>query len=177
MRYRLFGFTTTLLLAIFSIELAAQNEIVHIYGQLKDFYSKEKLDYCLIEVFKEGAIFDNLNADTSGKYGFKLLLGFEYTIKYSKADYLAKSIIIDTRSIPDEEKAGGFDMNIDGTLFPSVPGFRKKVLDKPVARCAYQKESDGLIFDFEYSAKRQKEITNELERAQRKNASRKKSRK
>ena len=164
MNYKLIRYSLSLLLAVAFCQLAAQNEIAHIYGQLKDQTTKKKLEGCLVQAFKDGATFDSYDAGTSGKYDFKLPLGFVYDVKFSKADYLSKIIRIDTRNIPQEEKAGGFDMNVDGTLFPSRPGFNTDLLKEPMAKAVYDPKGDGLGFDFGYSERKQKEIDAEFKR-------------
>ncbi len=164
MNYKLIRYSLSLLLAMACSQVVAQNEIAHIYGQLKDFSTKKKLEGCLVQVYKDGATFDNYDAGSTGKYDFKLPLGFVYDIKFSKAEYLSKIIRIDTRNIPDEDKGGGFDMNVDGTLFPSRPGFNTDLLKEPMAKAAFSPAADGLEFDFPYSDKKAKEIEIEFKR-------------
>jgi hypothetical protein len=143
-------------------ELFAQD--VHIYGQLKDEKTKKKLDGCLVQVMKDGAIYDSYDAAGSGKYDFKLPVGFAYDIKFSKGDYLSKVVRVDTRNIPEEDVGGGFDMQVDGTLFPSVEGFNTDILRDPMAIAKYNKAADTFEFDFDYTEKKQKEIDAEFKR-------------
>lgn len=164
MIYKLLKYTLSLFLVLFIVQLCAQNEVAHVYGQLKDQATKKKLEGCLVQVFKDGAVFDNYDAGATGKYDFKLPLGFTYDIKFSKGDYLSKVIRIDTHNIPEEERGGGFDMNVDGTLFPFREGFNTDLLRDPMARAYYNPKGDGLEFDFPYSDKKQKEIDAEFKR-------------
>jgi hypothetical protein len=143
----------------------AQNDIAHVFGQLKDQTTKKKLEGVIVQVFKDGMVFDTYNAGTTGKYDFKLPLGFTYDIKFSKGgDYLAKVIRIDTRNIPEEDRYGGFDMNVDGTLFPYRQGFNTDLLREPLAKASYNPSEDGLSFDFAYSEQKAKEIDAEFKR-------------
>jgi tetratricopeptide (TPR) repeat protein len=145
--------------------MSAQNDIAHVFGQLKDQTTKKKLEGVTVQVFKDGMVFDSFNAGTTGKYDFKLPLGFTYDIKFSKAgEYLAKVIRIDTRNIPEEDRYGGFDMNVDGTLFPYRPGFNTDLLREPMAKASYNPSEDGLSFDFAYSEQKAKEIDAEFKR-------------
>ena len=161
---KLLKYLLLLLCSVFVFPLVAQNEIAHIYGQLKDQSTKKKLDGCMVQVFKDGASFDSFDAGTTGKYDFKLPLGFTYDIKFSKGDYLSKIIRIDTRNIPEEDRMGGFDMNIDGTLFPYREGFNTDLLKEPLAKASYSPGGDELEFDFPYSEKKAKEIEAEFKR-------------
>ncbi len=143
----------------------SQNDIAHVFGQLKDQTTKKKLEGVIVQVFKDGMVFDTYNAGTTGKYDFKLPLGFTYDIKFSKGgDYLAKVIRIDTRNIPEEDRYGGFDMNVDGTLFPYRQGFNTDLLREPLAKANYNPSEDGLTFDFAYSEQKAKEIEAEFKR-------------
>jgi len=143
----------------------SQNDIAHVFGQLKDQTTKKKLEGVIVQVFKDGMVFDTYNAGTTGKYDFKLPLGFTYDIKFSKGgEYLAKVIRIDTRNIPEEDRYGGFDMNVDGTLFPYRQGFNTDLLREPLAKAFYNPAEDGLTFDFAYSEQKAKEIDAEFKR-------------
>jgi hypothetical protein len=129
----------------------SQNDIAHVFGQLKDQNTKKKLEGVTVQVFKDGMVFDTYNAGSTGKYDFKLPLGFTYDIKFSKTgEYLAKVIRIDTRNIPEEDRYGGFDMNVDGTLFPYRQGFNTDLLREPLAKAFYNPAEDGLTFYFAY---------------------------
>jgi hypothetical protein len=151
--------------ALMSLVGLSQNDIAHVFGQLKDQNTKKKLEGVTVQVFKDGMVFDTYNAGTTGKYDFKLPLGFTYDIKFSKSgEYLAKVIRIDTRNIPEEDRYGGFDMNVDGTLFPYRQGFNTDLLREPLAKASYNPSEDGLSFDFAYSEQKAKEIEAEFKR-------------
>lgn len=164
MIYKLLKYSLALTLATVVFQLSAQNEFAHLFGQLKDEGTRKKLDGCQVQVFKDGSQFDVYDAGTTGKYEFKLPLGFTYDIKFSKPDYLSKIIRIDTRNIPEEERYGGFDMNIDGTLFPYREGFNTDILKDPLAIAKYDDVGDELAFDFDYSEGKAKMIQAEFKR-------------
>lgn len=132
----------------------AQNEVVHIYGQLRDDVNKKKLDGCKVTVFKDGSQADLIDTGNSGKYDLTLKLGHTYDIKFFKEGYLQKVIRLDTRNIPEEERYGGFDMNVPGTLFPEREGFNTELLKEPIAIAKYFPNADGLMFDEDYSTKK-----------------------
>ncbi len=134
--------------------LRAQNEVVHIYGQLRDDVNKKKLDGCKVTVFKDGSQADLIDTGTSGKYDLTLKLGHTYDIKFSKEGFLPKILRLDTRNIPEEERYGGFDMNVPGTLFADREGFNTDLLKEPIAIAKYFPNEDALKFDEDYSAKK-----------------------
>lgn len=151
-------------LSCFAFSSFAQNETLSVYGQLKDEGTKKKLENCTVQVFKDGTLFDTYEAGGSGKYEFKMPLGSNYDIKFSKAGYASKIIRIDTRNIPAEDRAGGFESNIDGFLFEAPEGFNMEILSEPMAKAAFDSETNAIIFDFEYTDRRQEIIDQELKR-------------
>ncbi|MFM7233948.1 MAG: hypothetical protein ACKOZM_05105, partial [Flavobacteriales bacterium] len=155
-----------LFLVVSGVEALAQSDVAHVFGQLKDQTTKKKLEGVTVQVFKDGMVYDSYNAGSSGKYDFKLPLGFTYDIKFSKGtDYLAKVVRIDTRNIPEELRYGGFEMALDGVLFPFRQGFNTALLKEPLAKASYNAASeDGLTWDFAYSEQRAKEIDAEFKR-------------
>ena len=165
MENRLLKYVLVVVVMLCSCPVWAQNDIAHVFGQLKDQTTKKKLEGVTVQVFKDGMVFDSYNAGTTGKYDFKLPLGFTYDIKFSKGtEYLSKVIRIDTRNIPEEDRYGGFDMNVDGTLFPYRQGFNTDLLREPLAKATYNPSEDGLSFDFAYSEQKAKEIDAEFKR-------------
>ncbi len=165
MNNRALKYVLSFIALLFCGQMFAQGDIAHVFGQLKDQTTKKKLEGVTVQVFKDGMVFDSYNAGTTGKYDFKLPLGFTYDIKFSKTgEYLAKVIRIDTRNIPEEDRYGGFDMNVDGTLFPYRQGFNTDLLREPLAKASYNPSEDGLSFDFAYSEQRAKEIDAEFKR-------------
>ncbi|MFM9986114.1 MAG: hypothetical protein ACKVOK_12820 [Flavobacteriales bacterium] len=153
-----------LTLTSFAFSSFAQNETLSVYGQLKDESTKKKLDNCTVQVFKDGTLFDTYEAGSTGKYEFKMPLGSNYDIKFSKGGYASKIIRIDTRNIPAEDRAGGFESNIDGFLFEAPEGFNLDILSEPMAKAAFDSETNAIIFDFDYTERRQEIIDEELKR-------------
>ena len=141
-----------------------QKEVYYISGQLKDKEFKKRLDGVQIIVYKDGGQFDVYNSGTSGKYEFNLPLGFVYDVKFTKQDYLSKIVRVDTRNIPEEDKAGGFETNMNGELFKAPEGFNTDILKEPMAVASFNSQTNTLEFDFEYSEKRQKAIDAEFKR-------------
>jgi hypothetical protein len=162
MSLRLLKYLLLVLFSIVTCEIFSQE--VHLYGQLKDEKTKKKLEGCLVQIMKDGVIYDSYDAGASGKYDFNLPIGFAYDMKFSKQDYLPKIVRVDTRNIPEEDVDGGFDMAVDGTLFQMIEGFNTDILMDPMAIAKYDKNGDGFTFDFDYTAKQQKEIDAEFKR-------------
>ncbi len=154
----------SLFFLVFVSQLVAQSDEFTVSGQLKDEGTKKKLDDCTVQVFKDGSLFDTFETGTSGRYNFTLPQGSNYDLKFTKPDFSTKIIRIDTRNIPAEDRAGGFEMTVDGTLFKIPEGFNTELLKEPMAKAAFDSQTNSLQFDFEYTDRRLEVIDTELKR-------------
>ena len=109
-------------LVVSSNIVLAQNEVIRIksQGAIIDSDTDKKLDGVQVIVFKNGAQEKVYDAGSSGKFDFTLPLGYSYDLKFSRADYVTKIIRVDTRNIPAEDRAGGFLMEFESSLFKYV---------------------------------------------------------
>jgi hypothetical protein len=141
---------------ILAIEHSAQD--IHLYGHIKDQQSMVVLRDIKVEIYANDKMSEQMDADSSGKYDFKVPLGAVYDIWFSRRGYFSKSIRIDARGIPDSLIESGFEMQLDGTLFRKVRRIDPKVFEPPMSIAVYSSEIDNFLFDWAYSAKRQEEI-------------------
>jgi hypothetical protein len=146
--------------------LVAQNEVIRIksQGAIIDKDSEKKLDGVQVIVFKNGAQEKVFDAGSSGKFDFTLPLGYSYDLKFSRADYVTKIIRIDTRNIPAEDRAGGFLMEFESSLFKYIEGFDTDILKEPMGKAAFDSQTNYVTFDFEYTAEMNKKIEAEFKR-------------
>ncbi len=130
--------------------LLAQNEVIRIKseGSIIDKDSDKKLEGVQVIVFKNGAQENVFDAGTSGKFDFTLPLGYSYDLKFSKADYVTKIIRVDTRNIPAEDRAGGFLMEFEASLFKYVDGFNTDILKEPMGKAGFDSQTNYVTFDF-----------------------------
>ncbi len=142
----------------------SQKETVRVYGMLKDETTKKKLENVSVVVYKDGSQHDNFDTGNSGKYDLALTLGYTYDIKFAKDGYLQKIIRIDSRNIPEEERYGGFQFPMDGTLFPMREGFNTDLLKEPLALIKYDSQNDGLNYDEKYGSDKREKILAEHKR-------------
>lgn len=146
--------------------LIAQNEVIRIksQGAIIDKDTEKKLDGVQVIVFKNGAQEKVFDAGTSGKFDFTLPLGYSYDLKFSRADYVTKIVRIDTRNIPAEDRAGGFLMEFESSLFKYIDGFNTDILKEPIGKAAFDSQTNYVTFDFEYTAEMNKKIEAEFKR-------------
>lgn len=161
-------FSWSLFLVSFCISnsLIAQDETIRIKskGVIYDANTDSKLEGVQIIVFKNGAQESVTDAGKTGKFDFKLDLGYSYDLKFSRADYVTKIIRVDTRNIPTEDRAGGFQMEFEASLFKYVNGFNVDILKEPMGKAAFDSQTNFITFDFEYTASMNKKIEDEFKR-------------
>ena len=153
-------------LLVSSYSAVGQNEEIRIksQGAIIDKDSDKKLDGVQIIVFRNGAQERVFEAGTSGKFDFTLPLGYSYDLKFSRADYVTKIIRVDTRNIPAEDRAGGFLMEFESSLFKYVDGFNTDILKEPMGKAAFNSQTNYVTFDFDYTAEMNKKIDAEFKR-------------
>jgi len=135
-----------------------------VYGVVKDQDSFKKMEGVNITVLKDGKEVESFPTSVNGKYELHLVLGSTYKLVYSKQGYISKNVVLDTKAIPEEDRAGGFQINLDMTLFQEIEGFDKKVTEQPIGKASFNPLKNDLEFDFEYTARVQREIEAELAR-------------
>jgi hypothetical protein len=153
-----------LLIATTLIQGAFGQDVLLLRGALKDTETQKKLDNCQVTVFKNGQQFDVYDTGGSGKYEFRLELGYNYDIKFSRVDYVSKIVRIDTRNIPEEDKAGGFQMDLPGMLFPMQPGYNTDIMKEPVGKVAFSPQTNSMEYDEPYANNMKAKIEAELKR-------------
>jgi hypothetical protein len=143
-----------------------QNEVIRIksQGAIMDKDLDKKLDGVQVIVFKNGAQEKVFDAGNSGKFDFTLPLGYSYDLKFSRADYVTKIIRVDTRNIPVEDRAGGFLMEFEASLFKYVDGFNTDILKEPMGKAAFDSQTNYVTFDYAYTEVMNKRIADEFKR-------------
>ncbi len=154
---------TTVLLLMLSLLSTAQDELI-IKGAVKDEETLKKLENCQVIVFQNGVQFDTYECGTSGKYEFRLPLGYTYDIKFTRAEYVSKSVRVDSRNIPEEDRAGGFQLDLPGVLFKMIEGFNTDIMKEPVVKLAFSSQENSLAFDEGYTERMKEKIAAEKKR-------------
>lgn len=135
-----------------------------IFGVVKDQATFKKMEGVDITVLKDGKEFENFRTSASGKYELNLPLGSDYKLIYTKPGYISKNVVLETRAVPEEDREGGFETNLDMNLFEEIEGFDKKVTEQPIGRASFNPIKNAIEFDYEHTAKVQREIEAELAR-------------
>ena len=98
------------------IPLFSQSQIT-LFGELKN----SNLRQVDITVIKSSGSQENINT-FDREYKLNLDYGFVYDIQFKKSGYLTKTVRIDTRNIPFEDRRGGFEIELNGKLLKKKEG-------------------------------------------------------
>lgn len=154
----------TLFFAFSGLKSTAQDGILDVHGTVKNDETRKNMDAVRVSVTQNGKEYDAYNTAGNGKYGFNLPLGHLYVLTFSTEGFVYKKIEINTKGIPPEDMAGGFKLNMDMTLFENIEGFDLKIMDKPLGKASFDPIRNSVEFDYDYTARMQKEIADELKR-------------
>ena len=156
-QHKLRSFLMLLLLCVAAL-VNAQVDNIYVYGTAKDRTSMKKMDGVTVTVFKDGVQQSNVITSSNGKYEFNLDYGHQYKLVYSKAGIVSRNVSIDTRNIPDQEKAGGLAMNVEMTLFATLPGMDFSLADQPIGISKFDPATGNLAWDNDYTTQMQSKL-------------------
>jgi tetratricopeptide (TPR) repeat protein len=155
-----------LIALLFPFNLLAQDDI-SIYGVVRDYNDKQKIPNVTISVFENGKKIFERKSNLSGKYDFILEFDKLYRIEYSYPNYVTKFLTMDVTNIPEEDRVGGLDMNIDMTLFRKIEGMDVSLLDNPIGKASYDFKRRDFYWDMAYTQAMHKKIEEMMEEHQR----------
>lgn len=167
-QYLLPLFLLSILLLVGSTNQWANAQVegkLRIHGSIKE--ERSKLQGAEILVYVGGKLVDRVPADNGD---FEVILDYEhdYTVVVSKKGYAEKKLKFDTRNVPSDRGAFGFEFKFSVSLFKKIPGFDISVLDKPIGFVTYNEDAKQFTHDATYTAEIQErlaELLNELENA------------
>jgi len=162
MKKLLIVFSSAVLLLLSGTAFSQDDLFVH--GIIKDTETLKKLDGIIVTVFQNGSQWDSYTTSANAKYEFNLPFGYTYNIKFSKTDFVNKTIQFDTRNIPEEDQTGGFRLDMDVSLFKYIDGFDTSILDEPIGKSSFNPLTNAIEFDFEYTKEINRLIEAEFER-------------
>ncbi|MCC7503350.1 MAG: hypothetical protein IT229_12520 [Flavobacteriales bacterium] len=147
------SFLTALLLLILCAVGKAQELVdnIYVYGTAKDYGTAVKLQGVSVIVHQDDVRLAALVTDSLGRYEVNLDYDHVYKLWFMHAGMVTKHVVIDAREIPSGLRAGGFGMNIDITLFKSLPNLDMSVLDQPIGRANYSPVDSAITWDLEYT--------------------------
>ncbi len=138
---------------------------LRIHGSIKE--EKSKLAGAEVLVYVGNKLVDKVPVDDGS---FEVILDFEndYTVVFAKNGYASKKLKFDTRNVPSDRGAFGFEFKCGVGLFKKIPGFDMSVLNEPIGFVKYNEDKKEFTHDATYTAEIQQrlaEMINELENA------------
>lgn len=162
--YHVFRNTAALLvLCLIPLASWAQDDL-QIRGLVKDDETLKKMAGVTVIVLQNGTQFDAVQTNGGGKYEFSLPLGYQYDIRFTQNGSVSKTVRMNTVGIPEEDQAGGFQLDLDMTLFTMIEGFDTSITDEPIGKAGFDPQKNSIEFDFGYTAERQRMIEDERKR-------------
>lgn len=143
----------TLLLSVLllcSFLLHASDDVV-IYGTIRQYEQLAPVSDAVVELEVNGKRVLTVAVDSIGCYRLYVDLGLVAKLHYRAPGRITKSVVIDTRMVPEAAAAGGFGMNVDLVLFREDPAVDLSWFDGIMGRAAYKPVEQELGWDMDYS--------------------------
>ncbi|HMN04290.1 MAG TPA: hypothetical protein PKD45_01070 [Flavobacteriales bacterium] len=132
---------------------AAPGVDLYLYGTIKSYETRDSLPGASVRLLEQpaGQELLHLVANERGRYELELNRSGLFRLAFSDEGRVAKMVEIDLRDVPDSLWAGGVAMNIEMTLFETLPGVDYSILAEPMGRARYNAELDNIAWDLEYT--------------------------
>jgi hypothetical protein len=157
------GILTVILIAI-TIDVSGQGDDISIYGVVRDHSDNKKIANVDILIYENGKKIFERKTNLNGKYEFVLGFNSNYKIIYNYPNYVSKYLTIDANDIPEKDRIGGFEMNIDMTLFEVIEGLDVSILEEPIGKANFDNKRGEMSWDMAYTNMMQKKIRDLMRR-------------
>ena len=117
---------------------------------------KSTLHGASVKVYIDSSLYFTTESDIFGKCIIKLPIGRSYVIKVAKPGYATKIITANTK-VP-KDKLGNYLFKFTIDIFEYVKGLDIAVLQKPIARIEYNTFNETFNYDYNYTARINKDI-------------------
>ncbi|MGB0165415.1 MAG: hypothetical protein ACPF8V_01050 [Luteibaculum sp.] len=141
---------------LFSQEFESFTPIV-LKGVLKLENSTKPLAGARIFALSKNDTLGLAQSDSLGYMEMFLPYDKDLLIFYSFQGTASKSLMVDTRNIPDKLKNEGFELNIDISLPEIIKGVDYQLLQEPIGLVLFDKNTDNFSFDNPYTRKKIKQ--------------------
>ena len=145
------------LFLLIQIGLFAQEEYqVHLRGKIYSEQTKGVRDFFRgveIELTKNDQPVYKMVSDSIGGFEFYADIDGIWTLKVKKKGFYTKWVEFNLSHLSEEEKEGGFLMNLDFTMEKNQNLRTKRLLKKnPIGKCSFDPFFNALIWDADYTA-------------------------
>lgn len=137
-------------LVLLSCGLHASDDVV-IFGTIRQHERLAPVSNAVVELEVNEKKVLTVPVDSAGCYRLYVDLGLVAKLHYRAPGRVTKSVVVDTRKIPQAVAIGGFGMNVDLVLFLEDPTVDLSWFDGIMGRAAYRPEEQLLGWDMEFS--------------------------
>jgi len=109
------------------------------------------LDSAIITILSGDIPYSEIFTNKKGRCSFKLPLDKVFKIEVSKHGFVTKFFEVNTK-VPSE-KRGEFSFVFDIDIFEEVKGLDVSVLQKPIAKVAYNVINEAFAYDVNYTSR------------------------
>ncbi|MBL1231449.1 MAG: hypothetical protein COA31_001880 [Flavobacteriales bacterium] len=142
---------------MYSTELKAQWKL-DVKGTVKNEDTKKRFEGVTITIKRNGAVWKTINTPANGEFVLELPPDAVYLVEFSKPGFTGKKIEFSTKNVPPEDAKYGFEFPMEMNLFEEVEGLDVSILDKPIAKVAFDPAYGYMDFDPNYTKSIQKEL-------------------
>lgn len=126
---------------------------LYIFGAVKDYDSRKKMEGCVVNVYKGSSKIESYTTNKNGKFEFFLPLDAVYKIDFTSNGYVTKFLEVSVENIPDEDRRAGFSMGpMDVSLFKEVEGLDFSLLEDPIGKARYYGDRGAVEWDNAYTS-------------------------
>ncbi|PCJ24401.1 MAG: hypothetical protein COA97_09795 [Flavobacteriales bacterium] len=133
-------------------------------GVVTNYYTGKSISGVTIIASVKGA--PTAKGTTDGKGEYKTVLEYDrtYTITFSKAGYISKTITMNTSGVPDLKRQKVPDMGAEITLFKPNDCIDAEILKTPIGRAVYYPKKNIMDWDMDYSMPRLEKLNKMLDK-------------
>lgn len=131
-----------------------------VVGTIKKEETKKRFEGVTITIKRNGSVWKTLTSESSGKFNASLDPDGVYLIEFSKPGHVTKRMEFSTKNVPPDDAKYGFEFPMEMNLFEQIDGLDVSILNKPIAKVAFDPATGYMDYDAAYT----KSIKSELER-------------
>ena len=163
--YRYIAIMVISIIFLISSDLKAQDWTLDVVGSVKKEETKKRFEGVTITVKRNGSTWKTITSPANGKFDLSLPPDGIYLLEFSKFGHVTKRIEFSTKNVPPEDAKYGFEFPMEMNLFEKMEGLDVSVLDKPIAKVAFDPSTGYMDYDPAYTKSIQKELDSKIQKA------------
>lgn len=157
--YPIYRLVIAFMLLLFS-SISYGQWTLDVVGTVKKEENNKRFEGVTVTIKKNGAVWKTITSEAAGKFMASLEPDGIYLIEFSKPGHVTKRIEFSTKNVPPDDAKFGFEFPMEMNLFEKMEGLDVSILNKPIAKVAFNPATGYMDYDPEYT----KSIKTELDR-------------